>query len=86
MREGNDDGIVVFNINNNKDLRTDLQHISDSFQEVWKLSVPNRGNIIVIGSLQEKDRTTLFNQATHIDKEKGLGITQWVKRLQKYGR
>ena len=81
-----EDGIVVFNINNNKDISTDLQHISDSFDQVWKLAVPNRGNVIVVGCLQEIDQTTLLNRATHIDEKKGLGITEWVKRLQKYGR
>ena len=82
----NEDGIVVFNINNNKDINADLQHISDSFEHVWKLAVPNRGNLIVVGCLQEIDETTLFNRATHIDKKKGLGITEWVQRLKKYGR
>ena len=82
----NEDGVVIFNINNSKDINTDLKHISDSFEQVWKLSVPNRGNIIVVGCLKEIDQTTLFNRATHIDEKKGLGITEWVERLKKYGR
>ena len=77
-------GIVVFNINYHKDINTDLEHILESFEQVWKLAVPDRGNIIVVATTNKTDRTTLSNRATQIDKEKGIGIGEWVDRLQEW--
>jgi spermidine synthase len=78
----NQDGIVVFNINNHKDINTDLGHIEESFEQTWKMAVPNRGNIIVVACTKAIDQTTLYNQATHSQEKKGLGIEEWVKRLK----
>ena len=44
------DGLVAFNINRSRSLRTDLQNIKDSFVQTWVVPVPERGNIIVFAS------------------------------------
>ena len=76
------DGVVVFNINQNNDINEDISNIAESFEQVWKLPIPRKGNIIVVACTTKTNQTTLQNRTTHLYEEKGISLGEWVQRLQ----
>lgn len=47
-------GVVVFNLNTHRRLDDDLRTIRASFPQTYRFTVPNTGNVVVIGSPSEQ--------------------------------
>ena len=49
-----EDGLVIFNLNQNSETNADIRNIHAAFPTVYVFRVPSSGNVVVIGSLDSK--------------------------------
>ena len=62
-------GVVVFNLNTHRRLNQDLRTIRTSFPQTYRFTVPNSGNVVVIGSPSEQRESyaSLLETANELD-------------------